>query len=101
MTPYKSRSILASEYYGKHVFEEKTFADLATVGGPTIYINATDLTAANRFTFDQSQFDLICSDLARSPSPRRRRPPLPCRGCCRPSHSRITPAPAAMSFPTT
>jgi NTE family protein len=62
-TPLTSRSQLASQYYDANVFDHATFADLAAVKGPRVYINATDLSRGNRFTFTQGQFDLICSDL--------------------------------------
>jgi len=63
MTPWLSRSDLASNYYHKRVFDEATFADLTEARGPRIHINATDLSAGERFTFNQNSFDLICSDL--------------------------------------
>ncbi|MBW2287865.1 MAG: patatin-like phospholipase family protein [Deltaproteobacteria bacterium] len=63
MTPATSRSELASQYYDKHLFHGATFRDLSEAQGPRIYINATDLSHGNRFTFSQGQFDVICSDL--------------------------------------
>lgn len=63
MTPATSRSELASQYYDKHLFHGATFRDLSKAKGPRIYINATDLSHGNRFTFSQGQFDVICSDL--------------------------------------
>jgi NTE family protein len=63
MTPWLSRSDLASSYYHKRVFDGATFADLAKAEGPRIHINATDLSSGERFTFNQNAFDLICSDL--------------------------------------
>jgi NTE family protein len=36
---------------------------MATAKGPLIHINATDLSHGYRFTFNQGQFDVICSDL--------------------------------------
>jgi NTE family protein len=63
MTPATSRSELASQYYDKHLFHGATFRDLREAKGPRIYINATDLSHGNRFTFSQGQFDVICSDL--------------------------------------
>jgi len=62
-TPATSRSQLASDYYNKNVFDGATFADLKNARGPRIYINATDLSRGDRFTYSQGQFDLICSDL--------------------------------------
>jgi NTE family protein len=59
-----SRTHIARDFYDKHVFERKTFGDLAKLEGrPRIYVNSTDLVQGNRFTFDQNTFDIICSDL--------------------------------------
>jgi NTE family protein len=63
MTPAMSRSELASKYYDEHLFHGATFRDMREAKGPRIYINATDLSRGNRFTFTQGQFDVICSDL--------------------------------------
>jgi len=63
MTPWLSRSDLASRYYHEKVFDGATFADLAEAKGPRININATDLSSGERFTFSQGTFDVICSDL--------------------------------------
>jgi NTE family protein len=57
------RTEMAIEYYDSHIFERKTFADFDLKNGPYIEINATDLGNANRFSFIQAYFDLICSDL--------------------------------------
>ncbi len=54
----------AIDYYDKHIFKGKTFADLEQSDGPFIFINATDLNTESQFVFDQLQFDLICSDLS-------------------------------------
>ena len=59
------RTEMAIEYYDSHIFEGKTFADIDLANGPYIEINATDLGNANRFSFIQGYFDLICSDLNR------------------------------------
>jgi NTE family protein len=61
------RSDLAAEYYDKHVFEEKTFGDIAARKGPFIMMNATDMTHGLRIGFNQDAFDVICSDLSRFP----------------------------------
>ena len=58
------RTEMAIEYYNSHIFERKTFADFQPGHGPYIEINATDLGSANRFSFVQAYFDLICSDLS-------------------------------------
>jgi NTE family protein len=61
------RSDLAAEYYDKHVFEGKTFGDIAARKGPMIMMNATDMTQGLRIGFNQDAFDVICSDLSRFP----------------------------------
>jgi len=61
------RSDLAAEYYDKHVFEGKTFGDMAARKGPMIMMNATDMTHGVRIAFNQDPFDVICSDLSRFP----------------------------------
>ena len=66
-SPSFSRSLLAMDFYNKHVFDGATFADLHAAGGPHIHINATDLSHGYRFTFNQGQFDFICSDLDKFP----------------------------------
>jgi len=61
------RSDLSAEYYDKHIFEGKTFGDMAARKGPIIVINATDMSYGTRIGFTQDAFDLICSDLSRFP----------------------------------
>lgn len=63
LTPWLSRSDLASRYYDEHVFDRATFADITKTPGPRIHINATDLSSGERFTFNQATFDVMCSDL--------------------------------------
>lgn len=60
-----SRTELAINYYDKHIFREKTFADLQKAGGPFILINASDLNSQSQFIFIQPQFDFLCSDLSK------------------------------------
>ncbi|MBW2400379.1 MAG: patatin-like phospholipase family protein [Deltaproteobacteria bacterium] len=62
MTPFLDRSDIAARYYDRHIFDGATFSDLRVATGPRVYINATDLTSGERFTFTQDTFDLICSD---------------------------------------
>jgi NTE family protein len=66
-SPLYGRSDLAAEYYDERLFEGKTFADILARGGPAILVNATDATLGTQFTFDQVQFDLLCSDVAQFP----------------------------------
>ena len=67
LTPYLNRSELAAQYYDRTLFDGATFGDLHAAAGPTIYINATDLSRGFRFTFVPGQFNLICSDLEAFP----------------------------------
>ena len=64
---YFDRSDLAAEYYDKHVFEGKTFGDIAARKGPMVLMNATDMTHGLRIGFNQDAFDAICSDLSPFP----------------------------------
>ncbi len=59
-----SRTEIAINYYDKHIFRGKTFADLQQAGGPFILINASDLNSQSQFIFIQPQFDFLCSDLS-------------------------------------
>jgi NTE family protein len=61
------RSDLAAEYYDKHVFDGKTFADFTTQKGPYIVINTTEMTHGVRVGFTQDIFDNLCSDLSSFP----------------------------------
>jgi NTE family protein len=64
-SPWFDRSDLAAEYYNKHVFEGGTFADIAALKGPMIFINATDMRTGIRMAFTQDSFDVICSDISK------------------------------------
>jgi len=61
------RSDLSAQYYDKHIFERKTFGDIAARKGPMIIINATDMSYGTRIGFTQEAFDLICSDVSSFP----------------------------------
>jgi NTE family protein len=63
MTPFLDRSDIAAKFYDRHIFDGATFADLRTARGPRVFINSTDLTSGERFTFTQDAFDLICSEI--------------------------------------
>jgi NTE family protein len=63
-SPFFDRSDLAAEYYDKNVFDGKTFGDMLKRKGPMILINATDMSMGTRFTFHQTPFNAICSDLS-------------------------------------
>lgn len=58
-----SRGDLAAEYFDKHVFDGRTFADMQQQR-PFIMLNATDMGIGAQFSFLQGYFDLICSDLS-------------------------------------
>jgi NTE family protein len=67
MTPFLDRSDIAARYYDRQIFDGATFSDLRQAPGPRVFINATDLTSGERFTFTQDSFDLICSDIDAMP----------------------------------
>ena len=66
-SPTFDRSDLAAEYYNKYVFDGGTFGDIASRKGPMIHINATDMVAGIRMSFNQGAFDVICSDVSSFP----------------------------------
>ncbi|WP_198265206.1 patatin-like phospholipase family protein [sulfur-oxidizing endosymbiont of Gigantopelta aegis] len=53
-----NRSELAVNYYDKHIFDGKTFADFRS-DMPFVQINATDLSAGQPFIFRQEYFDFL------------------------------------------
>jgi NTE family protein len=62
-SPRFGRIDLATELYDREVFDGKTFADLLRRGRPFVLLNATDMSMGAQFTFEQGQFDPLCSDL--------------------------------------
>ena len=64
LTTVFNRTEMAISYYDQNIFRGKTFADIDVRGGPSIEINATDLSIGERFTFTQTRFNLLCSDLS-------------------------------------
>jgi NTE family protein len=58
------RSELASQLYDEVLFNGATFGDLDRGRGPMILASATDLSTGARFVFNQTTFDIICSDLS-------------------------------------
>lgn len=62
-SPEWGRSELAARLYDDVLFDGATFADLDRGHAPLIAITATDLSSGTRLIFDQSFFDVICSDL--------------------------------------
>jgi len=63
----EGRTQHAINYYHRHLFSEKTFADLHKPGSPLILINASDIANGVRFSFVQEYFDFICSDIKQVP----------------------------------
>jgi NTE family protein len=61
------RGDLMAEYFDEVIFDGKTYADLLNTDSPAIIVNATDIDAGAQFSFDQDQFDLLCSDLGSFP----------------------------------
>jgi NTE family protein len=57
------RSEMAAQMYDDILFHGATFRDLDRGDGPLIMASATDISTGSRFTFVQSEFDIICSDL--------------------------------------
>lgn len=67
LSPTFKRSDIAAEYYDKYVFDRGTFGDIATRKGPMIHMNATDMVTGIRMSFNQTSFDVICSDVSSFP----------------------------------
>ena len=57
------RSELAAAYYDEILFNGATFGDLDRGDGPFIVASATDISTGTRVPFNQSVFNLLCSDL--------------------------------------
>jgi NTE family protein len=57
------RSELAANYYDEILFNGATFGDLGRSDGPYIVASATDISTGSRLPFNQSVFNLMCSDL--------------------------------------
>jgi len=62
-SPSWGRSELAAQLYDEILFNGATFGDLNRGNGPMILASATDISTGSRFVFNQSVFDVICSDL--------------------------------------
>jgi NTE family protein len=62
-SPSWGRSELAAQLYDEILFKNATFGDLNRGTGPYIMASATDISTGSRFVFNQSVFDVICSDL--------------------------------------
>ena len=59
------RSELAEQYYDEILFHGATFADLISRPTATAMVSATDIATGLRWTFSQTNFDVICSDLSK------------------------------------
>jgi NTE family protein len=57
------RSELAANYYDEILFNGATFGDLDRGDGPYIVASATDISTGSRIPFNQSVFNLMCTDL--------------------------------------
>jgi NTE family protein len=57
------RSELAAQLYDEILFNGATFGDLDRGRGPLILASATDISTGARFVFNQTTFDVLCSDL--------------------------------------
>ena len=67
VSPTFGRGDFMADYFDELMFDGKTYGDLLALNSPGIIINATDIDAGTQFSFDQDQFDLLCSDLASFP----------------------------------
>lgn len=63
--PTYGRSELAEDYYDEILFDGATFGDLIGNTRPVAIASATDLSSGARFSFVQTNWDLICSDLSK------------------------------------
>lgn len=57
------RSELAANYYDEILFNGATFGDLDRGDGPFISASATDISTGTRVPFNQTIFNLLCTDL--------------------------------------
>lgn len=65
-SPQFGRGDLLQEQFENHLFQHKTFGDLARERkGPFAVISATDMTAGKRLDFTQEYFDVMCLDLSK------------------------------------
>jgi len=67
-SPNFNRSDMAAEFYDRHVFGGKTYADLLQRNRrPYLSLNATDMSQGASFQFTQEHFDYLCSDISTFP----------------------------------
>ena len=55
---------LAAQLYDEILLKGETYGDLARGNGPLILASATDISTGARFVFNQTIFDVLCSDLS-------------------------------------
>jgi len=67
LSPYFGRSDLTQEYFDQLLFHGATYANLIGNFAPATIVNATDVALGVRFSFDQEQFDELCSNLSSFP----------------------------------
>jgi len=65
LSPYYSRTNLASEFYDEKIFKSKTFGDLPN--HPKLRINATFLAQGVHFIYTKEFFEYLSSDLSSYP----------------------------------
>jgi NTE family protein len=58
------RSEMAANLYDEILFHGATYADLDKGSGPFIAVMATDISTGTRLGFNQSMFDVLCSDVS-------------------------------------
>jgi NTE family protein len=76
LLPWNIARVMATDYgtndrmaeiYDDVMFHGATYADLRRQGLPVISVDATDIALGTMFSFTQSYFNLLCSDLDRFP----------------------------------
>ena len=65
ISPYYTRTDIASEYYNKELFQNQTFGSISK--HPKIFINATLLAHGNHFVYSTEFFKYLSSDLSKYP----------------------------------
>jgi NTE family protein len=58
------RSEMAANLYDEILFHGATYADLQKGSGPFITVMSTDISTGTRVGFNQTMFDVLCSDLS-------------------------------------